>query len=72
MKPLQIFFITALTFVLISGCNRGESPASSEATVTGNAGSLATGGYGTATAPMLVAREEGKRFSVKILAAKHK
>lgn len=29
-----------------------------------NAGSLATGGYGTATAPMLVAREEGKRFRV--------
>ena len=29
-----------------------------------NAGSLATGGYGTATAPMLVAREQGKRFSV--------
>lgn len=29
-----------------------------------NAGSLATGGYGTATAPMLVALEEGKRFSV--------
>jgi len=29
-----------------------------------NAGSLATGGYGTATAPMLVAKEQGKRFSV--------
>ncbi len=29
-----------------------------------NAGSLATGGYGTATAPMLVAREQGRRFSV--------
>ncbi len=29
-----------------------------------NAGSLATGGYGTATAPMLVAREQGKRFDV--------
>jgi methylthioribose-1-phosphate isomerase len=29
-----------------------------------NAGSLATGGYGTATAPMLVAKEEGKVFSV--------
>lgn len=29
-----------------------------------NAGSLATGGYGTATAPMLIAREEGKKFSV--------
>jgi len=29
-----------------------------------NAGSLATGGYGTATAPMLVARDQGKRFSV--------
>ena len=27
-----------------------------------NAGSLATGGYGTATAPMLVAREQGKKF----------
>ena len=27
-----------------------------------NAGSLATGGYGTATAPMLVAREQGKHF----------
>lgn len=29
-----------------------------------NAGSLATGGYGTATAPMLVAREQGRKFSV--------
>jgi methylthioribose-1-phosphate isomerase len=29
-----------------------------------NAGSLATGGYGTATAPMLVAREMGKRIQV--------
>ncbi len=29
-----------------------------------NAGSLATGGYGTATAPMLVAKEQGKKFSV--------
>lgn len=29
-----------------------------------NAGSLATGGYGTVTAPMLVAREQGKRFEV--------
>jgi len=29
-----------------------------------NAGSLATGGYGTATAPMLVAREQGKKFRV--------
>lgn len=29
-----------------------------------NAGSLATGGYGTATAPMLVAREQGKRIQV--------
>jgi methylthioribose-1-phosphate isomerase len=29
-----------------------------------NAGSLATGGYGTATAPMLVAQEQGKKFSV--------
>ncbi|GAB4387533.1 MAG: S-methyl-5-thioribose-1-phosphate isomerase [Thermodesulfovibrionales bacterium] len=29
-----------------------------------NAGSLATGGYGTATAPMLVAREQGKRIRV--------
>jgi len=29
-----------------------------------NAGSLATGGYGTATAPMLIAREQGKKFSV--------
>lgn len=29
-----------------------------------NAGSLATGGYGTATAPMLVAREQGKHFEV--------
>jgi methylthioribose-1-phosphate isomerase len=29
-----------------------------------NAGSLATGGYGTATAPMLVAREQGKAISV--------
>lgn len=27
-----------------------------------NAGSLATGGYGTATAPMLVARDQGKRI----------
>jgi methylthioribose-1-phosphate isomerase len=29
-----------------------------------NAGSLATGGYGTATAPMLVAREQGKKIQV--------
>ena len=29
-----------------------------------NAGSLATGGYGTATAPMFVAREQGKSFEV--------
>lgn len=29
-----------------------------------NAGSLATGGYGTATAPMLVARDQGKNFRV--------
>jgi methylthioribose-1-phosphate isomerase len=29
-----------------------------------NAGALATGGYGTATAPMFVAREQGKRFEV--------
>ncbi len=29
-----------------------------------NAGSLATGGYGTATAPMFVAKEQGKRFEV--------
>ncbi|MEW6213715.1 MAG: S-methyl-5-thioribose-1-phosphate isomerase [Nitrospirota bacterium] len=29
-----------------------------------NAGSLATGGYGTATAPMFVAREQGKNFEV--------
>jgi methylthioribose-1-phosphate isomerase len=29
-----------------------------------NAGSLATGGYGTATAPMLIAREQGKTFQV--------
>ena len=29
-----------------------------------NAGSLATGGYGTATAPMLVAKEQGKRIQV--------
>ncbi|RPI38355.1 MAG: S-methyl-5-thioribose-1-phosphate isomerase [Nitrospiraceae bacterium] len=29
-----------------------------------NAGSLATGGYGTATAPMLIAKEQGKKFSV--------
>jgi methylthioribose-1-phosphate isomerase len=29
-----------------------------------NAGSLATGGYGTATAPILVAKEEGKQVSV--------
>lgn len=29
-----------------------------------NAGSLATGGYGTATAPMYVAKEAGTRFSV--------
>jgi len=29
-----------------------------------NAGSLATGGYGTATAPMLIAKEQGKTFSV--------
>ncbi|HMK60765.1 MAG TPA: S-methyl-5-thioribose-1-phosphate isomerase [Dissulfurispiraceae bacterium] len=29
-----------------------------------NAGSLATGGYGTATAPMLVAKEQGKQIHV--------
>lgn len=29
-----------------------------------NAGALATGGYGTATAPMFTAREQGKRFNV--------
>jgi methylthioribose-1-phosphate isomerase len=29
-----------------------------------NAGSLATGGYGTATAPMIVAKEQGKRIKV--------
>jgi len=29
-----------------------------------NAGSLATGGYGTATAPMIVAKEQGKRIHV--------
>jgi methylthioribose-1-phosphate isomerase len=29
-----------------------------------NAGSLATGGYGTATAPMLIAKEQGKKFQV--------
>ncbi len=29
-----------------------------------NAGALATGGYGTATAPMLFARDQGKRFRV--------
>ncbi len=29
-----------------------------------NAGALATGGYGTATAPMFVAREQGKHFEV--------
>lgn len=29
-----------------------------------NAGALATGGYGTATAPMLIAREQGKRIQV--------
>jgi methylthioribose-1-phosphate isomerase len=29
-----------------------------------NAGSLATGGYGTATAPMLQARDQGKSFTV--------
>jgi methylthioribose-1-phosphate isomerase len=29
-----------------------------------NAGALATGGYGTATAPMLVAREQGKNIQV--------
>ncbi|HCC69071.1 MAG TPA: S-methyl-5-thioribose-1-phosphate isomerase [Nitrospiraceae bacterium] len=29
-----------------------------------NAGALATGGYGTATAPILVAREQGKRVNV--------
>lgn len=29
-----------------------------------NAGSLATGGYGTVTAPMLLAKEQGKRFHV--------
>lgn len=29
-----------------------------------NAGSLATGGYGTATSPMLIAKEQGKRIQV--------
>ncbi len=29
-----------------------------------NAGALATGGYGTATAPMLVAKDQGKKFQV--------
>jgi methylthioribose-1-phosphate isomerase len=29
-----------------------------------NAGALATGGYGTATAPMFVAKEQGKKFEV--------
>lgn len=29
-----------------------------------NAGSLATGGYGTATAPILIAKEQGKRIKV--------
>src|SRR5271157_4678442 len=29
-----------------------------------NAGSLATGGYGTATAPMLIAKDQGKRIQV--------
>jgi len=29
-----------------------------------NAGSLATGGYGTATAPMLIAKEQGRKFQV--------
>lgn len=29
-----------------------------------NAGSLATGGYGTATAPMLIAKEQGKKIHV--------
>jgi methylthioribose-1-phosphate isomerase len=29
-----------------------------------NAGSLATGGYGTATAPMFIAKEQGKSFEV--------
>jgi methylthioribose-1-phosphate isomerase len=29
-----------------------------------NAGALATGGFGTATAPMLIAREQGKKFDV--------
>lgn len=29
-----------------------------------NAGSLATGGYGTATAPILIAKEQGKRINV--------
>ncbi len=29
-----------------------------------NAGSLATGGYGTATAPMMIAKEQGKNFQV--------
>jgi len=29
-----------------------------------NAGSLATGGYGTATAPMIIAKEQGKRIQV--------
>ncbi len=29
-----------------------------------NAGSLATGGYGTATAPILIAKEQGKNIQV--------
>lgn len=29
-----------------------------------NAGALATGGYGTATAPMLIAKEQGRKFRV--------
>jgi len=31
-----------------------------------NAGALATGGYGTATAPMLVAKEQGKKINVVV------
>ncbi len=47
MKAPQAYLMTVLAFVLISGCNKGESPASSEATVA--AGSLAKGSGPSAT-----------------------
>jgi len=47
MKTLNASLMTVLAFALISGCHKGESPASSEATVT--TGSLAKGSGPSAT-----------------------